>query len=196
MFELKVLVLTIILAFNFGCNSVGNLSFAKNMPESLKIEEPKNKASVEKVIIEIPGDLLITLDKPLCQGFELCQIYKITVKSDGEVLFEGIQNTKQKGKKKGKISEDKVKELINEFEKANYFNLIDKYNYETCPNAFTDSHDVHTSIQINGKQKSVEHYLGCIGENTDFEKPLADLTLLEDKIRELSGASIWIGERE
>jgi hypothetical protein len=74
--------------------------------------------------------------------------------------------------------------------------LIDNYNYETCPNAFTDSHDINTSIQINGKKKSVNHYLGCVGYNTKFEKPLADLTLLEDNIRELSGVKRWIGERE
>ncbi len=194
MLGFKTLILTIILAFNFGCNSVNNLSSAKNVSESLKIEEPKNKENVENVINEIPSDLLITLDKPLCQGYELCQIYKITVKSNGEVLFEGIQNTKLKGKTKGKISEEKVKELIKEFDKANYFNLIDKYNYETCPNAFTDSHDVNTSIQMNGKKKSVNHYLGCVGYNTEFEKPLVDLTLLEDKIEELSGARRWIGE--
>ena len=117
------------------------------------------------------------------------------IKSDGSVLFEGIRNTKFKGKTKGNISKDKVKELIKEFEKADYFNLNDKYNYETCPQSYTDAHDVNTSIQINGKKKSVSHYLGCSGYNTDFEKPLADLTRLEDKIREISGANRWIGEQ-
>jgi hypothetical protein len=185
-----------ILAISFGCNSDEKLSLINNNSENLKIEEPKNQESAEKAIDEIPNDFFATLDKPLCQGFEVCQVYKIAVKSDGTVLFEGIQNTKHKGKIKGKISEEKVKELIKEFEKANYFNLNDKYDFSTCPNSFTDSHDVNTSIQTNGKKKSVNHYLGCVGYKTGFEKPLAELTLLEDKIRELSGAKRWIGERK
>ncbi len=196
MFEFKILILTIILAFNFGCNSTDNLSLVKNESESLKIEEPKNQENVKKIIDEIPKDLLITLDKPQCQGFEVCQIYKIAIKSDGLVLFEGIRNTKYKGKTKGKISDDKVKELIKEFEKADYFNLKDDYNQTTCPNSFTDVHDVNTSIQLNGKKKSVNHYLGCSGYKTEFEKPLNDLTQLEDKIKEISGAKRWIGERK
>lgn len=192
----RILITTVFLAFNFGCNSADNLSLVKNESESLKIEEPKNQENFEKVTDKIPSDLLITMDKPLCQGFENCQIYKITVKADGTVLFEGIKSTKFKGKTKGNISEERVKELIMEFKKANYFNLLDNYNYETCPNSFTDSHDVNTSIQINGKKKSVNHYLGCVGYNTEFEKPLNDLTELENKIREISGATRWIGERK
>ncbi len=192
----RILITTVFLAFNFGCNSADNLSLVKNESESLKIEESKNQEDIEKVIDEIPSDLLITMDKPLCQGFENCQIYKITVKADGTVLFEGKQYTEIKGKTKRKISEEEVKELIKEFEKAGYFNLIDNYNYETCPNSFTDSHDVNTSIQMNGNKKSVNHYLGCVGHNTEFEKSLNDLEILEDKIREISGAGRWIGARK
>jgi hypothetical protein len=194
MFEFKILILTIILTFNFGCNSADNISLVKNESEILKIEEFENQKIGEKIIGEIPSDLLITMDKPQCQGFELCQIYKIAVKSDGSVLFEGLRNTKVKGKAKGKISEEKIKELIKEFEKANYFVLMDNYNIDTCPASMTDGSNVNTSIQINGRKKAVNHYLGCLYGVNDFENPLFKLTELENKIREISGAKRWIGE--
>jgi hypothetical protein len=185
MSALRMFIIVMFSAFHFGCNSADISAPVTKTPENLKIEQPANIKTVEKVTDEIPNDFFVTR-----------QIYKIDVKADGTVLFEGIRNTKFKGKTKGRIDNEKIKELIGEFEKADYFNLNDEYNFQTCPNSFTDAHDVNTSIQLNGRRKSVYHYLGCWEFDDDAEKPLSKLTLLEDKIREISGAKRWIGERK
>ena len=205
MFAFKNVVLTFIFSVLLcaACRSSGE----SLQPCPAAVDNPNETKAVEIIkkpeIVEenfagsIPEDFLVTLDKPRCQGFGVCPMYKIFIKADGAVLFEGIENTKIKGKAKGKISEEKIRELIKEIEKADYFKLKDEYDYTTCRFSFTDVYNVNTSIQMNGRKNSVGHYLGCVAPNPDDEygKKLSKLTELEDKIVEISGAQRWLGRQ-
>ncbi len=129
---------------------------------------------------------MIILERTACYG--VCPIYKLTVKADGSVLFEGEKFTKTKGKAEGRISKEKVRELVKEFEKADFFDLNGEYDcYQ-----MTDNPSALTSIQINGKKKSIDHYRGCRKGSADFEKELSKLTELENKIDEIAGTRKWI----
>ena len=63
----------------------------------------------------------------------------------------------------------------------NYFSLNDKYNERTI----TDAPSVITSITIDGKTKTIEHYHG------DFNAP-EQLIELENRIDEIINSKQWI----
>lgn len=183
---LKFLPLILIAAFYFNCDSSKNLTSdnRSNNSNDVKTNSSSNR--------QIPEDLLITLERTACYG--LCAVYKIAVKADGSVTFEGINNTQTKGKVESKISEDKVKELLKEFENADYSKFDDKYDDETCPIAATDSSTVITSLRMNGKTKTVSHYTGCVekDQRTPFPPKLAEM---ENNIDRIIETKRWIGDR-
>lgn len=187
MISWKVLLTTLIFLFCLNCNFVKNNDLTKNNPQNMEIGKFKDQSAA------IPDDLLITLERKGCYG--TCPIYKLIVKTDGSVLFEGEQFTDTFGKAEGKISEDKVKQLIEEFNNADYFNLNGKYDTKNCYQ-WTDDSSTVTSIQINGEKKSVDHYHGCKEGSDNFEKELAKLIKLEDKIDEIVETKRWIEEQK
>lgn len=142
-------------------------------------------ASVE----EIPNDLVIVLERGVCFG--ACPVYKLTISADGSVEFEGRRFVKEKGIVRTTISQDQLKHLIAEFERAEYFTLQDRYVGEGdgCSEVWTDSQTVNTSITIAGKTKSVKHYHGCEGPPV-----LERLTDLENEIDEVVNSSQWFDE--
>jgi hypothetical protein len=131
----------------------------------------------------IPEDLIIRLNRTACYG--TCPAYLLTVKADGKVSFFGQNFTETKGQAEGEISKEKIKELIQEFKKAKFFELNDNYTSEKCG---TDNSTVRTTLFINDKVKKIEHDLGC-------EAP-PELTNLEDKIDEIVGTKKWIGDKK
>ena len=180
MFNLKILITIAAFLFYFDCYPVKNANSTFGNSPNVKSEKSQNQTD------EIPGDLLITLERTACYG--RCPIYKLTIKADGSVLFDGERFTKTIGKAEGKISEDKVKKLIKEFENADYFALDGEYDcYQ-----MTDNPSAFTSIQINGKNKKIKHYQGCESGSDEFEKELSNLTELENKIDEIIGTQKWI----
>lgn len=187
MSALKFLPLILLAVFYVNCDSSKTLNSDNrlNSSNNAKTDAPRNQ--------QISEDLLITLERTACYG--ICAVYKIAVKADGSVTFEGINNTQTKGKVEGKISENKVKELIEEFENADYSNLKDKYDYETCPIAATDSPTVITSLRTNGKTKTVSHYLGCLEKDQRTPFP-PKLTEMENNIDRIIETKSWIGERK
>ena len=131
---------------------------------------------------------VITLERTVCFG--TCPAYKLTIYSDGKVEYEGEEFVKQKGKAEGRITEAELKELVREFEKIDYFNLDDHYgsgNKKNCPESWTDHPTAATSLNWNGKKKTVVHYHGCRGSAV-----LNQLTALEDKVDEVAKTERWI----
>jgi hypothetical protein len=124
-------------------------------------------------------DAVISLERTLCFGN--CPAYKLTVYGNGAVIFEGKSAVRVKGKAEGAISQDQFKQLVSEFDKADYLSLHDSYT-ET---SYTDYPYAATSITVDGKTKSVRHYFG------DTNAP-ARLTTLEDKIDEIVNSDQWI----
>lgn len=129
----------------------------------------------------------ITLERTVCFG--TCPNYKLTIKSDGNVIFEGKRFTKTTGIARGKISVADYRALVSEFEKIDYFSLPDRFTPGTkeCPQVITDMPSANTSIKLNGKVKAVDHYHGCGSQGV-----LPKLTALEDKIDKVAGTQKWI----
>ena len=139
----------------------------------------------------IPADTLITIRRSQCFG--TCPDYTVSISADGAVKFEGREFVKTKGVAKGSISPDAVRQLIAAFENAKFFSLRDSYKSaeDGCPEQWTDSPSVETTLRLNGKTKSIHHYHGCMDDRGRTVYPAA-LTELENRIDEIAGTKRWI----
>lgn len=138
---------------------------------------------------EMPKDLVIVLEREVCYG--TCPAYKLTIFADGTGEFEGRHFVKKKGTIKFSLSQEKLKQLVAEFEKAKYFDLKNRYVDEAdgCAEVGTDNPTVTTSLKLRGNTKSIKHYHGCRG-------PLVpdQITQLENKIDEIVNTHQWLDE--
>ena len=125
------------------------------------------------------SDVVITLERGPCFG--ACPVYKLTIYGDGRVFYEGIRFVGGEGTQTASISEDKVRQLITEFQKIDYFSLDNEYTHINA----TDMPTATTSITITGQTKTVVHYHG------DFSTP-EELTTLEDRIDEIVSTDRWV----
>jgi hypothetical protein len=125
------------------------------------------------------SDAVITFERTICYG--KCPAYRLTILGSGAVTYEGKKFVKIVGKAEGAISQEQVKQLVSEFDKANFYSLHDNYVEITA----TDLPYVTTSIILTGKMKSIKHYLG------DASAP-KKLTTLETRIDEIVNSDQWI----
>ncbi|MFC1946547.1 DUF6438 domain-containing protein [Chloroflexota bacterium] len=124
-------------------------------------------------------EVIITLERTACYGF--CPVYTITIFGNGTVQYEGKEHVQTMGNQETEISEDKIRQIVEEFEKIDYFSLNDEYTERTI----TDAPSAITSITMNMETKTIKHYHG------DFSAP-EELTELEDKIDEIVNSEQWI----
>ena len=125
------------------------------------------------------SDLVITLERTACRG--TCPIYKLTIEGNGTVIYEGQDFVQVIGKETASLSSEQIQELVTAFEQAKFSTLTD-YTHEDT----TDSPSVITSITLNGKTKTVNHYYG------DNSAP-QELFDLESKIDEITNSKQWTG---
>ncbi len=169
-----LVILFVSLVFLLACES--------NNPNQTDISiSPDSIEDVFPTDDSIPEDLIIRLQRTPCYGE--CPAYMMTVKADGKVSFFGQNHVKYKGQTEDKINKEKIKQLIQEFKKADFFNLEDNYTSKNCA---TDNPTVRTTLFINGKTKKIEHDKGC-------EAP-KELIALEDKIDKIVGTEKWVNK--
>ena len=133
---------------------------------------PKTKQTSTPTDLE---DVVITIERGACFGPS--PVYSLTIYGNGTVIYEGEMWVNVTGKQISQISQDKVKELVDEFYRIDYFSLKDRYEEPV-----TDLPSTTTSITINGKTKSVYNYLGAPRK----------LVELENKIDEITNSNKWI----
>ena len=115
------------------------------------------------------GDVLITLERTACFG--TCPVYKLSISGDGKVVYEGIRFVNITGTQTTQISQDKIKELVDEFYNIGYFALKDKYD---AP--ITDMPTTITSIAIDGRIKKVGNYYGAPKKLDELENKIDEIT--------------------
>ena len=134
-----------------------------------KLTQPLKQSEYKEVVI--------TLERTLCYG--LCPNYKLTIFGDGKVVYEGKNFVKVTGIQTAQISQNKVKELVDEFNQIGYFSLRDEYTEKV-----TDLPTTITSIIIDGKTKKIVNYYGAPKK----------LNELENKIDEITNSKNWVGK--
>lgn len=149
---------------------------------------------------QVPSDTFITLERTGCYG--TCPTYTVAVSGDGTVVFSafyfakvnGVNQWKKSGVIKSHISDEQVRQLVAEFDRANYFSLQDFYRdaKDGCPAVETDQSSAYTSIQLNGRKKSIQHYLGCLYEGRDSVTYPKELVALETAIDQIVDSKQWM----
>src|SRR3982750_4230876 len=105
----------------------------------------------------VPGaQAIATLERTGCYGE--CPVYRLTVNSDGSVVYGGTRWVKVLGRQVYKLSEAQMAELQIAFERANFSQLRDYDKVES-----TDDDWAHLSYHRGGGFKRVRHYHGDNG---------------------------------
>lgn len=128
--------------------------------------------------------LAITLQRTECYGE--CPSYKLTIRGDGSILYEGYKFVRVKGIQKSKIARSDVQDLLKSFIAIDYFGLRDAYMTIKYPDGtesvVTDLPTTLTSLTMGLDSKTVEDYVGA-------PEPLK---ILEHKIDEVVGSKRWV----
>lgn len=171
-----------------GCGTL--ISHTENSNQSA----PKEKAH-----------LSLKMKRSACNG--RCPVYDLTVQPDGEIIFEGKNWTKTIGKATDKLNEKQLENLVSEIEQSDFFSLENVYDWDSgnCTELASDMPNVNLTINLNGKEKTINHYHGCFEKDNSSAgktKSISDkifpqqLYKLENKIDEIIGTRRWIGERK
>lgn len=128
----------------------------------------------------LPGaTALATLERTGCYGE--CPVYRLTVNSDGSVVYVGTRWVKVLGRQVYKISEAQLAELQAAFDRAGFLQFRD---YDHVEN--TDDDWAHVSLRRGVSFKRVRHYHG------DNSAPPA-LGALEDEFDRIVDSSKFVG---
>jgi hypothetical protein len=122
----------------------------------------------------------ISMERTICYGS--CPVYRITILGNGTVIYMGERFVTVDGIRIDSISREKVKELVDAIEQADFFSLGDFTAYN-----ITDAADAITTVLIKGRLKTVRHYYG------DRAAPRS-LTELESKIDAIVDSQKWTGK--
>jgi len=108
-------------------------------------------------------------------------VYRLTVSSDGSVVYVGTRWVKVLGRQQYKLTDTQLSELQAAFDRSNFMQLHD---YDRVEN--TDDDWAHVSYRRGSIVKRVRHYHG------DNSAPAA-LSTLEDEFDRIVGSGRFIG---
>jgi hypothetical protein len=130
------------------------------------------------------ADLMITLERTACFGS--CPVYKLTVRGDGSLTYEGHKFVRVEGSRQGTLDKEAVAQIAQAFIDADYFELKDRYsaieNPDGTETVVTDLPSTYTSISLNRRRKAVADYVGA-------PKKLIEL---EEKIDRITNSKRWV----
>jgi ankyrin repeat protein len=128
--------------------------------------------------------IIIKLTRTGCFGS--CPSYEVEVHGDGTVRYEGRSYVAILGEHHCSVPEENVRELAKLFRATDYYSLRDEYVA-----GMTDNPTYISSIQIDGKSKTVKDYVGAM-----IGMPL-EVSDLESSIDRLTEVQRWtIGNAE
>lgn len=125
------------------------------------------------------NSLRMRLKRTVCYGD--CPAYSVEIRGNGEVAFTGEAYVFAKGSHRGTVSKQMVSELLEVFRRANYFSLDDKYSA-----SITDNPAYTTSIEFDGRRKSVVDYVGLVEGMPEVVEDV------EDSIDRVAGTKKWV----
>lgn len=126
-------------------------------------------------------DLIITLQRTSCYG--TCPAYKLITHENGRVTYDGIAHVRVRGKREGRIGQEKIRQLLKLLKEKEYLSLKDDYvDYDE-----TDDPSVITSISVDGKRKRVRHYYGDTASPRRLYEIEAGIDAIVDSAQWVSG---------
>jgi len=124
------------------------------------------------------NSLRISLRRTRCFG--TCPVYTLTISGDGSVVYNGDAYVRYCGELHGRVSREVVQQLVQMFKRADFLTALDRYAMRV-----TDLSTCTTSIEFDGKSKSVTDYDGIWA---GMPEGILDI---EDALDRLAGPSAW-----
>jgi len=121
----------------------------------------------------------IRFERQPCYG--LCPSYVIDITESGALLYEGKKYVLVHGEKKVQLTTEQMDRLKKEFERVKFFTMTWK---DPCDQMWTDNATVITTLVMDGRKRTIEHYHG----NKCFPPALEKL---ENAIDDIVGAKEW-----
>jgi membrane dipeptidase len=115
------------------------------------------------------GPIEITIERTACFG--MCPDYKVAIKGDGTVTYEGHQFVRVSGTHTWKIDPAAVAALAAEMQQAGYFELQDEYVARV-----TDNPTTWTSLTVGGRTKGVKDYVAGPPKLKEIEARIDDVS--------------------
>jgi hypothetical protein len=123
----------------------------------------------------VPADFLVKLERTRCFG--TCPAYAVSIDAAGNVIYQGGDFVRVKGRRTARITPLQVAALAAAAERIQFFTLKDRYD---AP--ITDFPTTHVTVTSNGITKSIADYFGAPDALEEFEE-LIDRT---------AGTARWI----
>ena len=124
----------------------------------------------------------ISLRRTICPGN--CPSYTVEILGNGAVSFEGRDDVAMPGYQHGNISPEKIRALLDEFRKADFYSLRDNYEVDA-----PDKPYYTVTLTIDGETKKVVDHDGARAGMPP------SVTSLENAIDHASGAERWVAGR-
>jgi hypothetical protein len=115
------------------------------------------------------GPVEITLERTVCFG--TCPAYKVTIRGDGTVTYEGRQFVRVTGTQTWKIDPATVAALAAEMQQTGYFDLQDSYEARV-----TDNPTTWTSLTVGERTKRIKDYVAGPPKLKEIEKKIDDVS--------------------
>lgn len=136
---------------------------------------------------ELPADTLIILQRGACE--HRCAVYKVIIFADGSVIFDGRHYVRRPGLVKTTISLEALQQLLDEAAALRFFDLKERYVHGSatgCDSIQSDAPSAIVSISSGGIFKTILHYLGCAGAESERLKQF------EEKIDSIVNTAKWV----
>ena len=127
-----------------------------------------------------PQDVIITVERTMCFGW--CPDYRLSIYGNGKVVYEGRNYVQVEGKRTTYIPRSKVRELVAEFEKIQFYEFEDKYIFGA-----SDLPSVLVSIDLEGRSKTIDMY------GAEMIAP-EEIAYLIKQIEEAANVTRWVGK--
>lgn len=136
----------------------------------------------------VSNDSRVSLERQPCFGF--CPIYRVSIDAAGLVTFEGERHVDSTGTRTRQIDPTTAAALMNELSSKGFFELDSAYTMgaKNCGPYHTDAPRVILTLNLNGREKTVEHDYGCQGAPPS-------LRAMQERVDSVAGVSRWVGER-
>jgi hypothetical protein len=113
-------------------------------------------------------DFSLTLERIGCLG--RCPDYKVTIQSDGTLLYEGRFDVHVKGIREKKISLTAVQRLVQKLQDEDFF------HWEQTRDVCLDFPETHITATLHGKQKHVMEGCNATGKVLKFANEIVKIT--------------------
>jgi hypothetical protein len=115
--------------------------------------------------------------------------YKVFMFADGSAIFDGRHYARQPGLTRSNIGLDALAKLLEEAAAVHFFEMKERYAPDSasgCNSVRSDAPTVIVSVISGGKAKTVVHYSGCAGRESE------ELTHLEEQIDKAVNTVRWV----